>query len=41
MIEDVDYQYIYPANDDKGVHIKLLQGPYKDTIIGILDFSLT
>ena len=32
MIENVDYQYIYPAKDDKSVHIKLLQGPYKDTI---------
>jgi hypothetical protein len=32
MIEDVDYQYIFPAKDDKSVHIKLLTGPYKDTI---------
>lgn len=32
MIEGVDYQYIYPANDDKTVHIKLLEGPYKDTV---------
>lgn len=32
MIEDIDYKYIYPANDDKSVHIKLLEGPYKDTI---------
>ena len=32
MKEGIDYQYIYPANDDKTVHIKLIQGPYKDTI---------
>ena len=32
MKEGIDYQYIYPANDDKTVHIKLLEGEYKDTI---------
>ena len=32
MIEGIDYQYIYPANDDGSVHIKLLEGAYKDTI---------
>ena len=32
MIENIDYKFVFPANDDKSVHIKLLQGPYKDTI---------
>ena len=32
MIENIDYKFVFPANDDKTVHIKLLQGPYKDTI---------
>ena len=32
MIEEIDYKFVFPANDDKSVHIKLLQGPYKDTI---------
>lgn len=32
MLEDIDYSYIYPATDDETVHIKLLQGPYKDTV---------
>jgi hypothetical protein len=31
MIEGVDYCYIYPKTDDTAVHIKLLDGPYKDT----------
>lgn len=31
MIEGVDYCFIYPKEDDKAVHIKLLDGPYKDT----------
>jgi hypothetical protein len=31
MIEGVDYCFIYPKNDSEGVHIKFLQGPYKDT----------
>lgn len=31
MIEGVDYCFIYPKDDNQGVHIRLLQGPYKDT----------
>ncbi len=32
MIEGVDFCYIYPKNDATTVHIKFLQGPYKDTV---------
>ena len=32
MNEDIDYKYIFPANDDKSVHIKLLTGPFEGTI---------
>jgi hypothetical protein len=32
MIEGVDYCYIYPKDDNTAVNIKLLEGPYKDTI---------
>lgn len=32
MIEDIDYKYIFPAKDDKSVHIKLLTGPFDGTI---------
>jgi hypothetical protein len=32
MIEGTDYCYIYPKDDETAVHIKLLDGPYKDTI---------
>jgi hypothetical protein len=32
MTEGVDYCFIYPKNDSEGVHIKFLQGPYKDTV---------
>lgn len=32
MIEGVDYCFIYPKEDKASVHIKLLDGPYKDTI---------
>jgi hypothetical protein len=32
MIEGTDFCYIYPKEDAEGVHIKFLQGPYKDTI---------
>ena len=32
MIEGVDYCFIYPKEDDQAVHIKLLDGNYKDTI---------
>jgi len=31
MIEGVDYCFIYPKEDEETVHIKLLDGPYKDT----------
>lgn len=41
MIEGIDYTYIYPANDDTTVHIKLLSGDYVDTIFkyGKVDFE--
>lgn len=32
LTEDIDYKYIFPAKDDKSVHIKLLTGPFQDTI---------
>ena len=32
MIEGLDYCFIYPKNDGTSVHIKFLEGPYKDTI---------
>jgi hypothetical protein len=32
MDEGVDYCFIYPKDDKTTVNIKLLQGPYKDTI---------
>ena len=32
MIEGIDYCFIYPKDDIQTVHIKLLDGPYKDTI---------
>jgi len=32
MIEGVDYCFIYPKEDGTAVHIKLLEGPYKDTL---------
>jgi hypothetical protein len=31
MIEGIDYCFIYPKDDDTAVHIKLLDGPYKNT----------
>ena len=32
MQEGIDYCYIYPKTDGETVHIKFLDGPYKDTI---------
>ena len=32
MIEGIDYCFIYPKDDGQSVHIKLFDGPYKDTI---------
>ena len=32
MIEGIDYCYIYPKDDVTTVHIRLLNGPYKDTV---------
>lgn len=32
MIEGIDYCFIYPKDDKTSVNIKLLEGPYKDTI---------
>jgi hypothetical protein len=32
MIEGIDYCFIYPKEDDKSVHIRLIDGPYKDTV---------
>jgi hypothetical protein len=32
MIEGIDYCFIYPKDDKQTVQIRLLDGPYKDTI---------
>lgn len=32
MTEGIDYCFIYPKDDSTGVHIRLLDGPYKDTV---------
>ena len=32
MIEGKDYCFIYPKDDKQTVHIKFLEGPYRDTI---------
>ena len=32
MVEGLDYCFIYPKNDGTAVHIKFLEGPYKDTV---------
>jgi len=32
MTEGIDYCFIYPKEDAQTVHIKLLDGPYKDTV---------
>jgi hypothetical protein len=32
MIEGIDYCFIYPKDDEQAVHIRLMQGPYKDTV---------
>jgi hypothetical protein len=32
MIEGIDYCFIYPKDDAQAVHIRFLDGPYKDTI---------
>ncbi len=32
MVEGIDYCFIYPKNDGTAVHIKFLDGPYKDTV---------
>jgi hypothetical protein len=32
MNEGIDYCFIYPKDDATTVHIRLLQGPYKDTV---------
>jgi hypothetical protein len=32
MIEGLDYCFIYPKDDESAVHIRLLEGEYKDTI---------
>jgi hypothetical protein len=32
MIEGLDYCFIYPKNDAQAVHIRFLDGPYKDTV---------
>ena len=32
MLEGFDYCFIYPKDDAQAVHIRLLVGPYKDTI---------
>lgn len=32
MVEGLDYCFIYPKEDGASVHIRLLTGPYKDTV---------
>lgn len=32
MTEGIDYCFIYPKDDAQTVHIRLLDGPYKDTV---------
>ena len=32
MTEGIDYCFIYPKDDNTAVHIRLLDGPYKDTV---------
>ena len=32
MNEGLDYVYLYPENDTDSVHIKLLTGPYENTV---------
>lgn len=32
MIEGIDYCFIYPKDDNTAVNIRLLQGPYKNTL---------
>ena len=32
MEEGLDYCFIYPKDEETTVHVKLLEGPYKDTI---------
>jgi hypothetical protein len=32
MIEGTDYCFIYPKDDSTAVHIRFLQGPYKDIV---------
>ena len=32
LLEGTDYCFIYPKEDKTAVHIKLLTGPYKDTV---------
>ena len=32
MLEGIDYCFIYPKDDAQTVHIRLLQGQYKDTL---------
>jgi len=32
MIEGLDYCFIYPKDDAQAVHIRFLDGPYKDTV---------
>ncbi|NBP00450.1 MAG: hypothetical protein EBU90_10065 [Proteobacteria bacterium] len=32
MTEGIDYCFIYPKDDQQAVHIRLLEGKYKDTV---------
>ena len=32
MTEGIDYCFIYPKDDNTAVHIRFLDGPYKDTV---------
>ncbi len=32
MTEGIDYCFIYPKDDPQAVHVRLLEGKYKDTV---------
>lgn len=32
LVEGIDYCFIYPKGEETSVHIRFLQGPYRDTI---------
>jgi hypothetical protein len=32
MIEGIDFCFIYPKDDAETVHVRLIEGPYRDTV---------